>query len=143
MQATKQVTASDVVEIMVEKYRRRIRGAAFMTSGQAAEAIGFSEATVKRLSDAGKISCSRTPGGHRKFSAADLAAYMNTPHYQNHVDPDAPVPYAVGVDLAAKPGDETVLTTLHLQADGTARVVDQTSIPSPSLSEDYASELDS
>lgn len=143
MQATKQVTAGDVVEIMVEKYRRRIRGTAFLSSGQAAEAIGFSEATVKRLSDAGKIHCCRTPGGHRKFSAVDLAAYMNTPHYQNHVDPDSPIPYVLGVDAAATPGDETAVTTLHIQADGSSRVVDQRSIPSPSLSEDYASELDS
>jgi len=43
---------------------------------QAARALGVSESSLKRWCDDGKINVSRTPGGHRKMSAADLFDFV-------------------------------------------------------------------
>ncbi|HQP38007.1 MAG TPA: helix-turn-helix domain-containing protein, partial [Polyangiaceae bacterium] len=43
-----------------------------MSTGDVAEVLGVSEATVKRWADAGTLSCIRTPGGHRKFRLRDI-----------------------------------------------------------------------
>lgn len=47
-----------------------------MSTGDVAEVLGVSEATVKRWSDAGTLSCIRTPGGHRKFRLRDIAMHL-------------------------------------------------------------------
>lgn len=47
-----------------------------VTTGAAAKALGVSVATVKRLTDAGKLSCIRTPGGHRKFLSREIAQFV-------------------------------------------------------------------
>jgi len=67
------VTAQDVVDRMVGQYRNRIANAAFLSSGQVAEALMVSESTIKRWSDDGAIKCIRSPGGHRKFTVANVA----------------------------------------------------------------------
>jgi excisionase family DNA binding protein len=46
------------------------------TSSQAARYLGVSLATVRRWTDAGHVSCYRTPGGQRRFSRAQLDAFM-------------------------------------------------------------------
>ena len=38
------------------------------TSSQAAAYLGVSLATIRRWTDAGHVSCYRTPGGQRRFS---------------------------------------------------------------------------
>ncbi len=47
-----------------------------MSTGDVAEVLGVSEATVKRWADAGTLSCIRTPGGHRKFRLRDIATHL-------------------------------------------------------------------
>lgn len=47
-----------------------------MSTGDVAEVLGVSEATVKRWADAGTLSCIRTPGGHRKFRLRDIAMHL-------------------------------------------------------------------
>ncbi len=46
------------------------------TSSQAASYLGVSLATVRRWTDAGHVSCYRTPGGQRRFSRAQLDEFL-------------------------------------------------------------------
>jgi excisionase family DNA binding protein len=46
------------------------------TSSQAARYLGVSLATVRRWTDAGHISCYRTPGGQRRFSREQLDEFV-------------------------------------------------------------------
>jgi excisionase family DNA binding protein len=45
------------------------------TSSQAAVYLGVSLATIRRWTDAGHISCYRTPGGQRRFSRDQLDSF--------------------------------------------------------------------
>lgn len=53
----------------------------FLSTRDVASALGVSEATVKRWSDDGLITCRRTPGGHRKFTREDVDAFVRTHHF--------------------------------------------------------------
>lgn len=138
------VTAQDVVDRMVGQYRKRIANAAFLSSGQVAEALMVSEATVKRWSDDGVIACIRSPGGHRKYTAANVADYLNSEH--NIAHGGGRIPYTVvGVDPASKDGDACVETTMRRNGDGTVTVTGMKvlpTMPTAAISEDSASELD-
>jgi excisionase family DNA binding protein len=46
------------------------------TSSQAAVYLGVSLATIRRWTDAGHISCYRTPGGQRRFSREQLDDFV-------------------------------------------------------------------
>lgn len=46
------------------------------TSSQAAVYLGVSLATIRRWTDAGHVSCYRTPGGQRRFSRAQLDGFV-------------------------------------------------------------------
>lgn len=46
------------------------------TSSQAARYLGVSLATIRRWTDAGHISCYRTPGGQRRFSRPQLDQFI-------------------------------------------------------------------
>jgi excisionase family DNA binding protein len=46
------------------------------TSSQAARYLGVSLATIRRWTDAGHISCYRTPGGQRRFSREQLDEFV-------------------------------------------------------------------
>ena len=48
------------------------------TSSQAARYLGVSLATVRRWTDAGHISCYRTPGGQRRFSRDQLDTFVTS-----------------------------------------------------------------
>ena len=48
------------------------------TSSQAAIYLGVSLATIRRWTDAGHISCYRTPGGQRRFSRAQLDEFISS-----------------------------------------------------------------
>lgn len=45
---------------------------ALLTSGEVARRLGIAPATLKRWTDAGKLRCVRTAGGHRRFDARDV-----------------------------------------------------------------------
>jgi excisionase family DNA binding protein len=78
----KEFTAEDVTELLVAKARAH----KFLSTGQASDVLKCSEATVKRWCDADRLSCARTPGGHRKIAVGDLAAFMNTAMYHAHLN---------------------------------------------------------
>ena len=44
--------------------------------GPAAELLGVSANTLRRWSDAGRIACYRSAGGHRRFRRADIEALL-------------------------------------------------------------------
>jgi excisionase family DNA binding protein len=48
------------------------------TSSEAARYLGVSLATIRRWTDAGHISCYRTPGGQRRFSRAQLDDFISS-----------------------------------------------------------------
>lgn len=50
-----------------------------LTAGQVAERFGVHPTTVHGWVAAGKLTCFRTPGGHRRFLAADVEALL-APH---------------------------------------------------------------
>jgi excisionase family DNA binding protein len=50
------------------------------TSSQAARYLGVSLATVRRWTDAGYISCYRTPGGQRRFAREQLDEFITSMH---------------------------------------------------------------
>jgi excisionase family DNA binding protein len=47
-----------------------------LTASQAARRLGVSVSTVRRWSDAGHLQGYRTPGGQRRFSVAELDAFV-------------------------------------------------------------------
>jgi excisionase family DNA binding protein len=51
------------------------------TSSQAARYLGVSLATIRRWTDAGHVSCYRTPGGQRRFSRDQLDSFMSSMHH--------------------------------------------------------------
>jgi excisionase family DNA binding protein len=50
------------------------------TSSQAARYLGVSLATVRRWTDAGYVSCYRTPGGQRRFARTQLDDFITSLH---------------------------------------------------------------
>jgi excisionase family DNA binding protein len=54
------------------------------TSSQAARYLGVSLATIRRWTDAGHISCYRTPGGQRRFSLEQLDGFMDSMQRDGH-----------------------------------------------------------
>ena len=42
--------------------------------------FGVSVSTVRAWVSAGKLTCTRTPGGQRRYRAAEVYALRNTPH---------------------------------------------------------------
>ena len=48
------------------------------TSSQAAEYLGVSLATIRRWTDAGYVSCYRTPGGQRRFAREQLDSFVTS-----------------------------------------------------------------
>ena len=61
------------------------------TSSQAANYLGVSLATVRRWTDAGHISCYRTPGGQRRFSRDQLDNFVSSmTHEGTHAGREVP-----------------------------------------------------
>jgi excisionase family DNA binding protein len=54
------------------------------TSSQAARYLGVSLATIRRWADAGYISCYRTPGSQRRFSARQLDEFIASLQTPSH-----------------------------------------------------------
>jgi len=54
------------------------------TSSQAARYLGVSLATIRRWTDAGYISCYRTPGGQRRFAREQLDSFITSMRRDGH-----------------------------------------------------------
>ncbi len=66
------------------------------TSSQAALYLGVSLATIRRWTDAGHISCFRTPGGQRRFSRTQLDEFISSMQH------DAPVAHSESSSSSAR-----------------------------------------
>jgi excisionase family DNA binding protein len=55
-----------------------------LTSSQAARYLGVSLATIRRWTDAGHVSCYRTPGGQRRFSRGQLDQFIASMRRNSH-----------------------------------------------------------
>ncbi len=64
------------MSLSVSPVPRRSERQLVFTSSQAARYLGVSLATVRRWTDAGHVSCYRTPGGQRRFSRAQLDEFI-------------------------------------------------------------------
>lgn len=64
------------------------------SSKEVAEMLGVNESSVKRWADSQKITCIRTPGGHRKFKLSDLNEYLRA----NHIDSVLRLPESEGFE---------------------------------------------
>jgi excisionase family DNA binding protein len=54
------------------------------SSSQAAGYLGVSLATIRRWTDAGHISCYRTPGGQRRFAREQLDVFVTSMYRNGH-----------------------------------------------------------
>ena len=115
-------TAEQVLAELERQYHEELRALPALSTRQAARAIGVSEATVKRLCNSESLCCIRTPGGHRKVSAQSVADYLNHNDMEMGVNPDKPIRYALGVDLAARDGDTSGVCLVSQRPDGTRTV---------------------
>ncbi len=65
------------------------------TSSQAAKYLGVSLATIRRWTDAGHVSCYRTPGGQRRFSREQLDTFITSMQRDSHAPASANGTHAV------------------------------------------------
>ncbi len=49
----------------------------WLTLGQASRYLGVAQSTMRKWSDQGRVPAFYTPGGHRRFRRADLAAFID------------------------------------------------------------------
>ena len=69
----------------------------WLSLSEASKLLGVHFTTVRRWADAGTIPCFRTPGGHRRFRAADLTSWLEGKQTMVPVpQPEAVVQNAVG-----------------------------------------------
>ena len=57
---------------MATFHNQRHVDAEWLSLGEASRVLGVNESTLRRWADAGLVQTFRTPGGHRRFAAADL-----------------------------------------------------------------------
>ncbi len=67
------------------------------TSSQAARYLGVSLATIRRWTDAGHISCYRTPGGQRRFSRVQLDEFIASMQHDSPTVHHAPAHHSARV----------------------------------------------
>jgi diguanylate cyclase (GGDEF)-like protein/excisionase family DNA binding protein len=53
-------------------------GSSWLRLNDAAELLGVSHTTLRRWSDTGRLTCYRSPGGHRRYRRSDLTAALAT-----------------------------------------------------------------
>jgi excisionase family DNA binding protein len=72
------------------------------TSSQAARYLGVSLATIRRWTDAGHVSCYRTPGGQRRFAREQLDAFITSMQRERVVERAEPSRVSEPADAAGR-----------------------------------------
>jgi excisionase family DNA binding protein len=72
---------------------RRVTSSDWVSIGRASELLGVNPATIREWANLGKLRAYRTPGGHRRFSAAEIASLAEP------IDNQSP---AVATDLISR-----------------------------------------
>ena len=93
-----------------------------LSLGQAAQAVGVSQATLRRWTDSGKVRSTRTAGGHRRFAAADLQRVApSCPRAEIQVGPPPAEPLPALARLVDEHGERLATATwgrLYVHAPG-------------------------
>ena len=71
-----------------------VRGDRWLSVGEAARALGMSRTTLLAAEDAGLIGPTRTPGGHRRYSLAEVERYLRRAGGAGTADPGSGRPRA-------------------------------------------------
>ena len=78
----------------------RANGEGWLRLGEAAAELGVSLNTLRRWSDSGKLTCYRSPGGHRRYRRADVETLLRADAATPDTPPDtariAPAPKVAG-----------------------------------------------
>lgn len=125
------VTAEQVLDELVRRYRDELRELPALGTEEAAKALDVSVATVKRWCDQGKLECWRSVGGHRRVTAQSVADYLNAHSMELHPDPNASVPYRL----------VSAVTGVSITPDGKLSAVVGQAMPAAAVSEDDMVEL--
>ncbi len=93
----------------------RANGEGWLRLGDAAAELGVSLNTLRRWSDAGKLTCYRSPGGHRRYRRGDVEALLRA-ETGSDADPrpSGPILRARGIDELRAP----LLTLARVAAEG-------------------------
>lgn len=75
----------------------RPSGMQWLTLKEASEFLGVHFTTLRKWADEGEIRVFRTPGGHRRFSVADLRRFLEE-RVRHEVTPDSEAVLSVAVD---------------------------------------------
>ena len=75
----------------------RPSGMQWLTLKEASEFLGVHFTTLRKWADEGEIRVFRTPGGHRRFSLADLRRFLEE-RVRHEVTPDSEAVLSVAVD---------------------------------------------
>ena len=95
----------------------RATGEDWLRLGDAAAELGVSLTTLRRWSDAGKLTCYRSPGGHRRYRRADIETLLRAEAVAGQgktPSPLRPAPVALGLDDLRAP----LLTVARVAAEG-------------------------
>ena len=68
----------------------RANGEGWLRLGEAAAELGVSLNTLRRWSDSGKLTCYRSPGGHRRYRRGDVEALLRAEDSTGVVAPSTP-----------------------------------------------------
>ena len=68
----------------------RANGEGWLRLGEAAAELGVSLNTLRRWSDSGKLTCYRSPGGHRRYRRGDVEALLRAEDATGVVAPSTP-----------------------------------------------------
>jgi MerR family transcriptional regulator, light-induced transcriptional regulator len=94
-----------LLESVAVRRRGDVVGRKTLTSKEAAQVLGVSEASVKRWADGGLLPSAKTAGGHRRFRPEDVAEFRRA-----KLGHAAPRPHSFVAPRALRAEEETALT---------------------------------
>ncbi len=85
------------------------------------------KSTIKRWTDEGKLKCFKTPGGHRKFSLANVHQFINEYHYEivTPILPFSRTSETIGTDSIVLTGQSTIEECFMCAITGKRQQIDQ------------------
>ena len=105
----------------------RANGEGWLRLGEAAAELGVSLNTLRRWSDAGKLTCYRSPGGHRRYRRADVEALLLV----DAATPDTAAEAAIVASAPQVAGDRRaqLLALARVAAEGVGVTACRVSLP--------------
>ena len=107
----------------------RANGEGWLRLGEAAAELGVSPNTLRRWSDLGKLTCYRSPGGHRRYRRRDVEALLRAEDPASVATPSLgawpPTAPPIGDELSAP-----LLVLARVAAEGVGVTECRISLPS-------------